>query len=107
MFHASPHEEDLMVRGAGHHWIAAVAVGFFAGVTFCPADAADLSPQELKGALGRIQSSAAFRKAAAHKGDTRMYVAATSKNPGIVEVLYFKYEGGVTIRAAMDARSGE
>jgi hypothetical protein len=105
-----------MDRRATRHWIASVALTCVAGVPLCAVEQAELSSQELKAALERIQGSAAFGKAAARRSDPRMYVVSASKYLGdrttgatqeIVEVLYFKYEGGVTIRVTLEPRSGK
>jgi hypothetical protein len=86
-------------------------------VTAGAARAADLSPQELRGALAAIQSSTASAKAAAPgRTDPRLYVASATKyrergNGGaareIVEVLFYRYEDGVTVRVSLDPASGQ
>jgi hypothetical protein len=105
-----------MDRRVVRHGIVAIALACMAGVPFCAAGESELSSQELKAAVDHIKGSAAFGKAAARGSDPRMYLVSASKYVGspaagaaqeIVEVLYYKYEGGVTIRAALDARSGE
>jgi hypothetical protein len=98
------------------HWLAALALLCLAGGPVRAAERTDLSAQELDAAQQRIKGSASFTRAAARNGDPRMYVVSASKYKGdkgaggpeeLVEVLYYKYEGGVTLRAALDGRTGD
>ena len=72
-----------------------------------------LAAQEVSSAAQRIESSAQFEKVAARQSDPRMYLVtaarypASAKKPEIIELVYFKYEGGVTIRATLDAQKNE
>jgi hypothetical protein len=73
-------------------------------------------PGELQALLARIESSPELRQAAAAKTDSRLYFASAAKyeiqeDKGalreIAQVLYFKYEGGVTIRVTWDLQAGK
>ena len=98
------------------HGMAALALLCLAGGPVRAAERTDLSAQELETAPQRIKGSAMFNKASSRKSDPRMYVVSSSKYKGdkgatgpeeVVEVLYYKYEGGVTLRAALDGRTGD
>lgn len=94
----------------------AVALACLAGAAAGAADAAErttaLGAQELRSIAQRIESSEQFRQAAARGTDDRMFLvnAARHETAGgeqaVVEVLYYKYEGGVTLRATLDAKQG-
>lgn len=105
-----------MKQSSLRHWMAALALLCLAGGPLCAAERTDLSAQELETAQQRIKGAASFNKAAARSSDPRMYVVSASKYKGdkgasgpeeLHEVLYYKYEGGVTIRAALDGKTGE
>jgi hypothetical protein len=104
-----------MNRKPGRRWLLPVALFVSLGGALA-AETLVLDPQELGSAVAHIKAAALFHKAAAGKKDPRLAVAsawkyrdpeARGKGEEVVEVLFFKYEGGVTIRAAVDAKSGE
>jgi hypothetical protein len=102
------------------HGIAAMGLALvcLASTAARAAETAALDAQELGAAARRVESSAQFEKAAARKSDQRLYLVAAARygggldepeNPGapeILELVYYKYEGGVTLRATLDARQG-
>lgn len=100
-------------------WLAvlvplALAWGFVgtAGV----AETLPLSAEEQSAAVEKIKGSLSFSKAAAGKRDPRLYAAsawkyrdkeATREGQEVIEVLFYKYEGGVTLRASLDTKTGK
>jgi hypothetical protein len=70
---------------------------------------------EMQAMLTKIENSPEFRQATAAKTDSRLYFASAAKyetreDDGAVretaQVLYYKYEGGVTIRVTWDLKAG-
>jgi hypothetical protein len=90
----------------------AVSVALLAGAAAGAAERTAIGAQELSSIAQRIESSEQFKQAAARGSDGRMFLVnaaryeAAGGGQEVVEVLYYKYEGGVTLRATLDAKRG-
>lgn len=103
----------MKVKNVGA-WALALGIGLGLGaVPALPAaEGKALGAEELRAARQRLEADAAFARAAATRADDRLVLVGATRyraaddEKELVELLYFKYEGGVTVRAALDPRTG-
>lgn len=103
-------------QGLFRLWIGMSGVLLACTVLGPPASAEnrELADTELRAVLERIEASEAFQRAAARERDPRLYRVGSwayesepegGRQRTLAEVLYFKYEGGITIRVQIDLDS--
>jgi len=89
-----------------------VAIAFIACVANSAVKQMTIETSEVKTIRERIESSDEFQRAAARQKDSRLVFVGASKyantdvaaeSAAIVEAVYYKYEGGITIRATTDS----
>lgn len=107
------------VMGSHAHRAMALAVLLLAclpGKAVGSVERTELRDDELRTVIETLQGLELFKKATARTEDQRMFLVSSSKyrvkedgkaEKAVAEVVYFRYEGGITIRATLDLGTNE